>query len=155
MDKAVDENPGIIAVRFWSMPIREREALVELCTALKRNSHTRKTPVLALLHAKHRKLLEDLERAGVDFVKFIGKTTLSSTLTQEIIDVLGPDDRVERQLEKVCPHIHYSMIDSRHEMKVCGAYLDRMVLGGRRLHGLCETENHLECEYFLNPRTKS
>lgn len=28
--------------------------------------------------------------------------------------------------------------------------LNRMVLGGKRLHEVCETLNHLQCEYFLN-----
>ncbi len=155
LDKAVDESPGIIAVRFTEMPILEREALVELCAALKRNSHTHQTPVLVLIHAKHRKLLEDLEQAGVDFIQFIGETTLNSSRMIEIIDGLGTDDRVERQLTMLCPYLHYDAIDACHEMTVCGAYLDRMVLGGRWLHELCETEDHLHCEYFLNPRLKS
>jgi hypothetical protein len=155
LDKAVDERPGIIAVRFVELPIREREALVELCAALKRNSHTKKTPVTALLHAKHRKLMKDLERAGVDFVRFIGETDLSSTLMLEILDGLGPDDRIEGQLAVICPYLHYDPIDALHEMRVCGAYLDRMVLGGHWLHEVCETARHLQCEYFLHPRVKS
>ncbi len=63
LDQAVDGNPDIIAIRFGKMPSRERETMVELCGALKRNSHTRKTPVLVLLHSRHRRLMEDLELA--------------------------------------------------------------------------------------------
>ena len=159
LDKAVDGNPEIIVVRFGEMPIWEREALVELCATLKRNSHTQQIPVLALLPAKHRGLMEELARAGVDFIKVIiqvlGEATLSSTLIREIIEALGADDRVEHQLAVVCPYLHYDIIDVRHEMTLCGAYLDRMVLGGHRLHEVCETGNHLQCEYFLNPRLKS
>jgi len=155
LDRAVDGNPGIIVVRFGPMPIRERETLVELCAALKRNSRTRKKTVLALLHGKHHGLMEALERAGVDFVKFIAETPLSSSLMIEMIDGLSPDDRVERQFTMLCPYLHYDALDACHEMTVCGAYRDRMVLGGKWLHEVCETENHLRCKYFLDPRFKS
>jgi hypothetical protein len=155
LDKAVDRRPRIIVIRFGRMAIREREALVELSGVLKRNSHTRSCPVLALLHSKHRKLMEDLERAKVDHIRYVGDTRLDSIQVREIIEGLGPEDRLERHLEIVCPFLHYSKIDSQHEMAVCGAYLDRMVLGGRRLHELCETDDHLHCEYYLSPRPQS
>jgi len=155
LDRAIDGNSDFIAVRFGSMPIRTRETMVELCAALKRNSHTRKKTVLALLHGKHRGLMEILERAGVDFVKYISEAPLSSTLVIEIIDALGPDDRVESRLASLCPNLHYDVIDAEHEISLCGAALDRMVLGGKRLHEVCETQDHSRCKYFLNPRLKS
>ena len=40
--------------------------------------------------------------------------------------------------------------DDQEELTVCGAYMNRMVLGGKRLHEVCETLNHLHCEYFIN-----
>jgi hypothetical protein len=76
---------------------------------------------------------------------------LESTQLQGIIEGLGPDDCLARHLAILCPFLYYREIDSQHEMTVCGAYLDRMVLGGRRLRELCQTEDHLHCEYFLNP----
>ncbi len=155
LDKAVDGKPGITVVRFGEMEIPEREPLVELCGALKHNRYTHQIPVLALLPAKHRKLMDDLEGASVDFIKFIGQKTPSAPLMIEIIDGLGPDDRVGHQLQVVCSYLHYDIIDARHEITVCGAYLDRMVLGGKYLHEICHTEKHLQCEYFLNPRVKA
>jgi DNA-binding response OmpR family regulator len=155
LDRAVEGNPGIIVVRFGPMLIQQRDALVKLCVALKGNTQTRKSPLLALLHEKHRGLIEGLEHAGVDFVKFIAETRLSSSLMSEIIDGLSTDDRVERQLTRLCPYLHYDSLDASHEMTVCGAYLNRMVLGGKWLHEVCETESHLTCKYFLNPRSKS
>ena len=155
LDKAVDGKPELVVIRIGDMPIRERDTLVELSAALKRNRHTRSCPVLALLHSRHRKLLEDLNRAGVAFVKFIGDSALDSDQMRQIIDALGPCNRLEPVLEAICPFVHYCQIDSKHEMASCGAYLDRMVLGGRRMHELCETIDHLHCAYFLNPRRKS
>jgi hypothetical protein len=155
LDRAIDRRPKIIMIRFGKVTIRERDALVELIGVLKQNSHTRDIPVLALLNSKHRGLLEDLDQAGVDFIKYVGKTALGSTQLQSIIEGVGSDDRVARHLAVLCSFLHYREIDSQHEMTVCGAYLDRMVLGGRRLLELCETEGHLHCEYYLNPRLTS
>jgi len=155
LDRAVEGEPGIIVVRFGPMLIEQRDAMVELCVVLKRNTRTRKALLLALLHEKHRGLIEDLKHAGVDFVKFIAETRLSSSLMIKMIDGLGPGDRVDRQFERLCPYLHYDALDACHEMTVCGAYLDRMVLGGKWLHKICETEHHSTCKYFLNPRLKS
>jgi hypothetical protein len=155
LDKAVDGNPGIIAIRLGNTAAGEKDALLELCMVLKRNKLTRRKPILALLHDKHRGLIEDLERVGVDYVKFIPEIRLSSSRMIKIIDSLGADDRVEYKLEVLCPQLHYDSIDAEHEIKLCGAYLDRMVLGGKRLHEICETEKHLRCEYFLDPRVTS
>jgi hypothetical protein len=155
LDKAMDRNPEIIIIRFEIMPLWKRKALVELCAVLKHNSHTQQIPVLALLPIKHRGLMEALARAGVNFIKIMGEITLNSTLICEILDALTPNDRVQRQLSVVCPYLHYDIIDVQHEVTVCGAYLNRMVLGDYRLHEVCETGNHLQCEYFLKPRLAS
>lgn len=155
LDMAVDGNPGLIVISFGEIPMKERDTLVELSTALKRNRHTRHCPILALLHAKHRKLLEDLQQAKVDFVRFIEGDKLDSSRLRTITSGLGREDRLERHLDLICPFLHYSRMDSQHEMKLCGAYLDRMVLGGHRLREICESEDHLHCEYYLSPRLES
>jgi len=155
LDRAVALEPEFIVVRIGRVPLRTREVLVELSAALKRYSHIRQCPVLALLKSKHLKLIEDLKGAGVDFVKNMGEITLNSSQMRKIIAELGPDDHLAGQLAVLCPFLHYRGIDDRHELTICGAYLDRMVLGGRRLHEICETEIHLHCEYYLNPRIRS
>ncbi len=152
LEKAVEGKPGIIVIRFGETSIRQREVLVELSAALKRNSHTEKYPVLALLHSKHRKLIEDLQRAKVDYVRYTSPGRLDSSQMREITYRLGPNDRLKRHLLLLCPFLHYGQIDSRHEITVCGAYLDRMALGGRRLREICHTGEHLRCDYYLNPR---
>lgn len=155
LDLAITERPGIMVIRFGPMPIRQREALVELCVVLKHNRHTGEIPLLALLSTKHRQLIEALKDAGADYIRYIGMDKLESALILQCIEGLGPRDRIEPHLAILCPFLHYSRIDSQHEITVCGAYLDRMVLGGRRLHEICEVENHLQCEYYLNPRLAS
>jgi hypothetical protein len=155
LDKTVDGKPGIIVIHFSRMPTRKREALLELCAALKRNSHTRQCPLLALLHSRRRKLIEDLGRAKADYIRYIGDAGLASIQVGEIIEALGPEDRLARHLERICPFLHYSETDSQYEMTICGACLDRMALGGSRLHEICETEDHLHCEYYLNSRRES
>jgi hypothetical protein len=111
--------------------------------------------LLALLHEKRRGLIENLKQRGVRFVKFIAERHLHSTLMIELINGLSADDRVERQLTILCPYLHYDALDASREMTSCGAYLDRMVLGGKCLREVCETEDHSGCKYSLNPRLKS
>ena len=155
MDQARDAALSIVVVRFGKIPIREREALVELCAALKRNSRTRASLVLALLHTKHRKLIEDLERIKVDYLRYVGDDRLNSDQIREVIQDLGPDDRLKHHLSVLCPFLNYDPIDSRRELITCEAYLDRLVPGGRRLLEICETGGYLKCEYYQNPRIKS
>ncbi|QTA81072.1 Uncharacterized protein dnl_33960 [Desulfonema limicola] len=155
LDKAVDGNHEIIILSFNSMNIKERETFMELCAVLKQNSHTSSYPVLVLLDSKHREILEYLDKAGVDFIKYTDQARLDSFSIQAIIDELGPGDHVKHHLEELCPFMNYSRIDSRIEMTLCGAYLNRMVLGGCRLHEICETREHLACEYYINPVTVS
>ncbi|MCU0915016.1 MAG: hypothetical protein MUC88_10690 [Planctomycetes bacterium] len=154
LDRAVEERPAAVAIHFADMPLRERDGLVELCAVLKRNSRTKETCVVTLLHEKHRELVAVLERASVDFVTFIGGRPPTARAVRDIIDGLGPADRLEPHLSAMCPYLHYEALDGCREMRVCGAYLDRMVLGGRRLHEVCESCAHLACEHFLHPRRR-
>lgn len=152
---AATSKPDLIVIHFGDTSIQERAALVELAGTLKQNRYTRKTPILALLTLKHRRLIEDLACAEIDYLKQLGAAKVDSKHIRDILQNLGSGDRPVRHLQVLCPFIHYRKIDSRHEMTVCGAYRDRMVLGGRRLREICQTENHHHCEYNLNPRTKS
>jgi len=154
-DKAVEWKPEMIVIVFRPVPVRERETLVELSTSLKKNSHTKRSPVLALLRSKHRKLVEELKRAKVDYIRYIGEAKLNSGFVRKIIESLGSGDKPDRYLDVSCPFLHYFKINSQDEMTVCGAYLDRLVLGGRRLRELCELETHVNCEYFQHPRLGS
>ncbi|MBU4262822.1 MAG: hypothetical protein KKC76_13275 [Proteobacteria bacterium] len=150
--RAVENTPAIILIRFGNQSLLEEEDLLELVAILKSNRHTRHIPVLALFKGKHRQLIAKLHQLGVDYGHHVGAITLGGEEIRAIIAGLGPDDSLARQLDILCPFLHYSRIDDGHEMTVCGAYLDRMVLGGRRLHEICQTEDHLRCEFYLQPR---
>ncbi len=147
LDRAVEEKPRSIAVCFGQIPLEEREKLVELCAALRRNTHTKETAVMALLCCKHRGLLESLENAGVRYIRYVGQTVSDADLMQN----MGEEDEIEYHLAMLCPFLRYRPLDAEREICVCGAYLERMVLGGFRLHDICETWAHLVCEHFLNP----
>ncbi len=154
LHRAVDGAHDVVVVCFGDASIGNRAALVELCAALKQNSHTRERPVLALIRARHRGLIEDLERAQVDFVCVVGEADLDPAAVRAILQEVGPDDELPRFLDTLCPLIHYCADDAEHELAVCGGYLDRLVLGGNRLRRICETREHLRCEYFLSPKPK-
>ena len=155
LEKTIDESRKIIIVRFGDISIKDRETLLELAKILKRNTFTRTCVILALLETKQRQTINLLYEAGVDYVKFIGKKNLNYRSVCKLISDLGRDDELRTQLDSICPFLHYSSLDMDKEMTECGAYLDRMVLGGSRLHKLCETEDHLQCEYYQKPRLKS
>ncbi len=148
----MDRDPEIIVIHCGEVTVEERDILVELSATLKRNAHTKHCKILALLNSRNRGLMEELRRAKIDYIRFINDDEATSDRVRNIINELGPEDRLEKQLEVVCPFLHYSRINSGQEMTLCGAYLERMVLGGRRLHEICETESHFLCNYYLKPR---
>jgi hypothetical protein len=152
--RALEEGPRVVLVRFGAVNLRERAALVQLCAALRRPPPQRSPDVVALLPARHRGLMVDLQRAGVAYVRFGAHDRLDSRSVRGIIAGLAPEDRIAQRLAALCPYLHYQPIDFRRELTVCGAYRDRLVLGGRRLADICESDSHLACDYFLDPRSR-
>ena len=136
--------------------IRARPGIIELCAYLKHNPLTRKVPLFVSVDRWHRGLVERMKEAGVDFVDL-----------QRVQDQIDPERifaqilktgfslHIDKILSRLCPFLRYEPIDSRRELIVCGAWQNRMVLGGKRLNEVCETEGHRLCEYFINPRETS
>lgn len=155
MDRALEWKPDVIVISFINISIKERKALIELSSSLKRNAYTKNCIVLAVLPSKHRRLVEELIHTGVDYIVYFSETGLDHDLIHELIRSIKVKDSPDLKLETLCPFLNYRKIDSQHEMIICGAWRNRMVLGGKWLHELCETDNHLHCEYFLNPVTES
>jgi hypothetical protein len=128
--------------------IRERAPLIELCSVLKEEAKGQGPPLLVLIPKKHRILMTRLRDAGVDFVRIVGDTPLSSEQLLQTVQNLERYNRLPLMLEAICPYIHYKAIDTRRELSVCAADQCRLVLGPARLANLCEIEGHVACTYF-------
>lgn len=147
--RAIEGNPGCIAVRFRDESARQRRALIELCALLKRNAGTCGIPLLAVLPAKHRLLMSRLKKAGVDYLRIAADLESDSAALPAALRDFSQADLIEARLAEICPNLNYRKIDERRDLAVCGAYRNRLVLGGQRLHGQCETPGFLKCPYFI------
>ena len=151
--EAAENTFDLVAVFNKHRSLKECNPLLELCAALKRNTRTLHIPLLCLLPLKHRQLLEQLQKTGVEYVMFYDPR--DPDLKHHIDAALA--DRPEactlsRILSNMCPHINYAPISRHKEIIYCKAYRNRLVLGSYRLRHLCETSNHKICEYFNAPR---
>lgn len=155
LERAIEAVPNMTLIRFPEPDDPTHEMYVELCEVLKRNRRTRSCAVTVLLPGKDRSLLDRLYTAGVDYAATVSGDGLDDRKVLDILGSLGEGQRVDHCRDTLCPYLRSVALDESRAMTVCGAYLDRMVLGGRRLHELCETENHTGCEYFQNPRVRS
>jgi len=152
LERAAEGDVRTVALLFKNSCDARREALVELISILKRNESTCGLTIVAFLPARHRLLIEALKRSGADFVQLLGAGAANPLCVGEALRCLGPENRPEHHLGEICPYINYSDIDSHLELALCGAYRNRMVLGGPRLQTTCATTGHLACEYYINPR---
>lgn len=128
--------------------------LMELCTALKNNRHTFSIPLAVVCACGSRRIIENLERVGVDYV----------TLRKSPNDVGGISDgafsarmmdeahRPARILEGLCPYIHNGPISDANMLTTCQAYANWLVLGARRLRELCQTPRFTFCPYYRHPK---
>ncbi|MEW6670266.1 MAG: hypothetical protein AB1427_01100 [Thermodesulfobacteriota bacterium] len=132
----------------------EADPLIELCSLLKHNRHTRHAAVLAVCTARNRRTVESLKTAGADFVVF--RNDLPAFWKDggpvSPLNQLKEENRPEQVLSRLCRHLHYSPTPQGNELITCGACSDWLVLGPRRLGELCETSRHPDCPHFQHPR---
>lgn len=154
LHKATENNYDLIAISHEYRSLRERDSLIELCSMLKRNNHTLHIPLLSLLPSKHRKLLELLQDAGVEYVRFYNPIDPDLQNHIEILLAKPSEEcKIGRELSGICPYINYFPIGKKNqEILHCGAYRNRLVLGSPRLSHFCETFNHKNCPYFKCPK---
>ncbi len=132
-----------------------RDDIVELCHCLKSHPVSEEVRVTASMDRPHRDMIRRMADAGLDFVHIQGEN--GSVDPGFIFNRLTHADgsmRIDRILGQLCPFLTYRPVDDGNELISCGAYRNRMVLGGGRLHHVCETAGHAYCEYFLNPRDR-
>jgi len=152
LERAAEGGMRIVVILFDNNSSTRRNNLVEFVSILKRNIKTAGLTVVAVLPSPHRVMIEALQRMGTDFVLILPNSATNSFCIGASLNKLSPQDRPESHLKEICPNLNYNAIDSQREIMLCGAYRNRMVLGGSRLHKTCETTAHLGCEYYLNPR---
>ena len=147
---------GLIMICFSTRYISDRGGIVELCTCLKNHPLTKKTPLVATMDDRHRDMVLQMQNAGVDFVEI--RRPDSVIYPEHILTLVrngGTLIRTDRVLSRLCPFLNYTPIDDRSELITCSAYRNHIVLGGRRLHEVCETAGQLHCEHFLHPRLRA
>lgn len=155
LEAAIETVPDMVLIRFPEFNDPMLQIYMELCEMLKDNRRTRGCLVTALMPGKNTVLVDRLHSAGVDYARTVSNGRLDAGMVQEIMGSLNDEDRISHCRNRLCPYLRNVALDEDKSMTLCGAYLDRMVLGGRRLHELCETENHAGCEYYQNPRVRS
>ena len=142
-----------VAISFQQTSMRQRQALIELCATLRKNAHTARIPLLAVLSCANRNLLERLREVGVELAT-ISQSEDSSLLQRLSSFTAGGSSqfKLETILCRICPYINYVPISGSKEIVFCAAYRNRLVLGSERLTDLCETRAHKTCDYFIRPK---
>jgi CheY-like chemotaxis protein len=149
--RAVSGQPELIAVVLSARKMSVRHWGLELCQCLKQNSLTREIPVVVLMETIHREMMVKLQESGVALFKsYKADIIMDLNRIRDLVKRGDPSMFIRETIKKLCPALNRVGSDDQEELTVCGAYMNRMVLGGKRLHDVCETLNHLHCEYFIN-----
>lgn len=153
MYEATSRDFGLIIICLAVNQVKLRQNMLELCHCLKTHKLTKSKPIVVSVDGLHREITAKLADAGVRYmdVRVPGASIDPDSLINRVQSNY-PSVKIDRILHRLCPYIHYEPIDERSELTTCGAYGNRMVLGGQRRHEVCETEDHIYCDQFLCPR---
>ncbi|MEW6263863.1 MAG: hypothetical protein AB1641_12380 [Thermodesulfobacteriota bacterium] len=155
INEATSRSYDLAVIYVEPHSLKERSAWVNLAMFLKKNPHTRTIKVLVLIEAWHRRLVEDLAEAGVDYVDLIDPARdLEPEAIRKRSDLLGPSNETAVVLGRLCPFLNHTPIGEKHELTTCLAYRDRLVLGRYLLDNYCHLGRYEECEYYLAPKFK-
>jgi len=148
--RAVAGKTELIAIIFSARNISARFGVLELCRCLKNNPLTKEIPVVVLMETIHREMMVKLQETGATLFKnYKAGITIDLNWIKALAKEGDPSADIREAIKKLCPALNHTGLDGQEELTVCGAYMNR-VLGGKRLHEVCETLNHLHCEYFIN-----
>jgi hypothetical protein len=150
LNEATKKDYELIVIIFSTRTISLRNRIFQLCECLKNNPLTRNTPILASIEMLHRDIVFKMQKVGVDFMK-ISREVIDCRILIRAVQKKEALFRSDWILANLCPFMYYSPIDDRCELITCRARKNRMVLGGKRLQEICETTDHLYCEYYQNP----
>lgn len=153
LKKITEKKCGYLVLFMDPGVLEERMSLVNLCSILKTNRQTCHIPVLCVLRSRHRRVLEQLKNAGVEYARFYDPgASADEALFKPALAAPSEGCKIEDRLSEICPHITYFPVRQNHEIIYCGAYRNRLVLGTHRLTQSCETPNHLNCQIFKCPK---
>src|SRR3989339_171141 len=149
--RAVSGRTELIAIVFSARNMSAWHWGLELCRCLKNNPLTREIPVVVLMETIHREMMVKLQETGVTLFKnYKADIIIDLNRIRDLVKRGDPYLFIRETIKKLCPALNRIGSDDQEELTVCGAYMNRMVLGGKRLHEVCETLNYLHCEYFIN-----
>lgn len=151
LNEATQREFALIVIQTANRPISSRDQVFELCRCLKTNPLTEKTPIVVSLDKVHREIAYRMKQTGVRFMN-ISQASEPMNFGRLISAVNQLDARIRTDgiLGQLCPFLHYRAIDDQSELITCHACRNRMVLGGRRLHEICESTDHRYCEHYLH-----
>lgn len=154
MDAAVTKKFAGILIYFAARKIKARDTLVELCSCLNHIPITCSTRKCVSLLCRNRGLLVKLKASGIEYIDIrLPAESADPWRMWERLNALESTLRIDAHLSRLCPFLRYKPISDQNEMITCAAYRNRMVLGGRRLRDVCQSEAYWQCEFYLNPRT--
>jgi len=153
LNEATGGDYGLIVVSFSTRPVSARDETIELCKYLKNNSLATRTPLVVSMEAPHRGIAVALKNSGVGLLEVRStEAPVDPELLKGLIHSGDASISIDRVLTRMCPFLNYNPVDGQRELITCRAYGNRMVLGGRRLHEVCETRDYSHCDTFLHPR---
>lgn len=156
LNEATRRNFGLVIISFTDMRVGVRNTVLELCRCLNTHPITKKTPILVSVESQHRDMAVRLIDAGVRFMEVRQSgAPIDPACLLRLVNLDDPSVSINLIMSRLCPFIRYSPIDDHCELTTCKAYRNKMVLGGRRLHEVCETGTHAYCDHFLHPRVNS
>ena len=153
MYEATSREFGLVIICLTVRQLKRHQDMLELCHCLKTHPLTKSKPMVVSVDGLHREMTAKLADDGVRFmdVRNPGAPIDPDSLLNRVQSD-DPSIQIDRILHRLCPCIHYEPIDEHRELTTCGAYGNKMVLGGQRRHEVCETEDHIYCDQFLCPR---
>lgn len=138
---------GVVADLRGRGPDGMRDPLT-LLRLLGENPHTHGLPRAVLLTEVVREVLEDMDRAGVETAHLTGP---SPELAPPVRDTPFAGPAPGEILRTTCPFFN-SRPAGAGWLHCCGAYRNRLVLGGRRMAVYCLGGGFRDCPYFNDPR---
>ena len=153
---ASSQDFGLIIINVPDGRDTIQNRVLDLCRGLKSHPETQDTPVIISLEFINRELIIKLVNTGIRFMDLREK---GAPIDPERLLCLtrraDPSVRIDLILARLCPFLDHRWESDGHALTTCRAYRNRMVLGGKRLHEVCESDCHVYCEYYLHPRFTS